>query len=259
MTRKSPAKKAKELSGTRVKLRFRNHFVPPLAGLFVVILIFGVLNADLVSGKIAYYMFSRPGSVTSLDSHLAGATTIDKNAPPKVMINKISVNAPIIFDQKTVDQAAFQKALKNGVVHYPDTALPGQPGNVVIFGHSSGQWWAQGDYKFVFTLLDKLKLEDRIFIDYQGTRYIYRVKSTTVVRPTDLSVLNQGSGNTLTLITCSPVGSNSKRLIIHAEQIVPKVTTTDTSSNQPATLPANADNNLPGNAPSFWQSLQELF
>lgn len=257
MSKRSTKKKTKELSGTRVKLTFRKHFLPPFTGLLVALLIFGFFNSGLLSGKIAYYLYQRNISVASLDTEVSAAA-IDKNAPARIIINKINVNAPVIFDQTTVDEAAFQKALQRGVVHYPNTAVPGQPGNSVIFGHSSGQWWAPGDYKFVFTLLDKLQYDDKIFVEYQGVRYIYRVTNISVVAPTDLSVLNQGGNNMLTLITCTPVGSNAKRLIIQAQQIVPKPESSSTYA-QAANLPDSAQGNLPSSSASFWDDLRELF
>ena len=141
-------------------------------------------------------------------------------------------------------------------MHYPDTAVPGKQGNVVIFGHSSGQWWAPGNYKFIFTLLDKLQPQDKIVIDYQGVRYIYRVYAYKIVEPTDLSVLNQSSDNSLTLITCTPVGTSAKRLIIMAKQIVPNVKE-PAAVNQAAELPAQAQGKLPGSSGSFWHNFKD--
>lgn len=256
MKSKTKKKKKPELAGTHVKLRFRKHFLPPLAGLLVAILVFGFFNSQLLSSHIAYYLDSRHPAA-NLDSKTI-ASPIDKNAPPRIIINKINVNAPVIYDQKTVNEANFLQALHNGVVHYPQTSFPGQQGNVVIFGHSSGQWWAPGNYKFVFTLLDKLKLQDLIFLDYNGTRYIYRVYDITVVKPTDLSVLNQGSNNTLTLITCTPVGTSAKRLIVKATQTSPKVGSNFTST-KPAVLPTGVSGPLPSNSSSFWSDLKALF
>jgi sortase A len=70
-------------------------------------------------------------------------------------------------------------------------------------------------------MLDKLASNDRIYVDYKGTRYIYRISSTKVVPPTDISVLNHGDDPQLTLITCTPVGTNKNRLIVQAKQISP--------------------------------------
>lgn len=256
MARKSK-KHSKDLASNHVKLNFRRHLVPPLAGLLVVVLVFGFFNSEYLSGRIAYQFYERSVSVSSLDTQVTTAS-IDKNAPPKLIINKIKVTAPIVFDQNTVNEAAFQKALQNGVVHYPNTALPGEQGNVVIFGHSSGQWWAPGDYKFIFTLLDKLQYGDKIFLEYKGIRYIYRVSNTMVVKPTNVSVLNQGGNSMITLITCTPVGTSLNRLVVQAQQIVPKPADTTTYS-KPASLPPKTTDKLPSSSPSFWRNLRELF
>jgi sortase A len=255
---KSKSKKTKKevLAGSRVKLNFKRHFMPPLAGLTVAILIFGFFNSGLLSARIAYYIQSKhPAAQINV---VPTSTTIDKNAPPSIIIKKINVNAPVIYDQSTVDQSAFLQALQNGVVHYPNTAFPGQEGNIVIFGHSSEAWWAPGNYKYVFTLLDKLQIQDLIYLNYKGTRYVYRVYDIKVVQPDDLSVLNQSSGHLLTLLTCTPVGTAQKRLVIRSQQILPKVGS-DFSSTKAATAPADASGSLPGNASSFWSNFKSLF
>lgn len=256
--KKKPAKaKKKQLAGSRVKISFRRHILPPLAGLLVAVMVFGFFNSALLSSRIAYYIESRHAKTATLDAKLITAP-VDKNAPPSIIINKINVNAPVIYDQAIVNEANFLQALHNGVVHYPNTAFPGQQGNVVIFGHSSGAWWAPGNYKFVFTLLDKLQVQDLIYLNYQGTKYIYRVYDTTIIQPTDLSVLNQGSNHSLTLLTCTPVGTSQKRLVVHAQQIIPKVGNNVTST-KPATLPTGASGSLPSNSSSFWSDLKSLF
>ena len=115
---------------------------------------------------------------------------------------------------------------------------------MVIFGHSSGQVWAPGDYKFIFTLLNKVAVNDAVYVDYNGTRYTYKVTGTEVVNPSDVKVLDQGTGHNLTLITCTPVGTSKSRLIVHAAQISP-APTKDTTSNSRA---ATSINELPGSA-----------
>ena len=229
--------------------------MPPLVGLIVAVAVFGFFNSGWISARIEYYLESRRPQVSIPKPE---PQRIDKNAPPKIYIDSIHVTAPVIFNVAKIDQYLFLQALHNGVVHYPETANPGQEGNVVIFGHSSGAWWAPGNYKFVFTLLDKLKTGDKVQIDYQGIRYTYRVYSSKVVLPTDLSVLNQGSDYGLTLITCTPVGTNAKRLIVLAKQINP-IVNRSTEVNHAANLPGDAKGKLPGSAPSFWHNLKELF
>ncbi|MEK7171179.1 MAG: class D sortase [Patescibacteria group bacterium] len=131
----------------------------------------------------------------------------------EIIISKIGVQAPVFYDTKFAD---IITQLRNGVVRYEGTADPGQIGNVVIVGHSSDFPWSTGSYKTIFALLDKLTLGDEIILPHGINRYIYKVTSTKVVRPTDLSVLDRTSTPTLTLITCYPVGTTLKRLVIQA-------------------------------------------
>lgn len=254
---KTKPKKKKQLEGTRVKLSFKKHLLPPLVGLLVAISIFGFFNSQLLSAKIAYYFAIRHKNIAAQDSQTL-AKPVDKNAPAKIIINSVNVSAPVIYDQTIVNENAFLQALQRGVVHYPNTAFPGQTGNMVLFGHSSSQWWAPGDYKYIFTLLDKVKQNDLIFVEYQGVRYIYRVYNSQVVPPTDLSVLNQGSRNILTLMTCSPIGTNTNRLIVRAQQIVPKVGY-NVSSTKPAVLPSGASGPLPSGTSGFTHDIKDLF
>lgn len=191
----------------------------PLAGVLAVLLMLGVLNSQWLAAQL-YYRVTPAATSTSADPALM-ATTADPSAPTVVGIPSIAVNAPIVFEP-SLAESDIQLALRRGVVHLGTTAEPGQPGNVSLFGHSSGQPWAPGDYKFVFTLLDKLKPGDKIFIDHKGQRYIYKVTGSRTVMPDEVSVVNQGNGHNLTLITCTPVGTSLKRLVVSAVQISPK-------------------------------------
>lgn len=258
MVSKSRVKAPKELRGSRVKLRFKRHVLPVLAGLFVCAAIFILLNAQLIIAQLEYQQRAQYVQTTSIPTTATVIPVyhVNPSAPPQIIINKINVTAPVNFTETRINQYVFLQDLHNGTVHYPGTALPGQTGNVAIFGHSSGVWWEAGNYKFVFTLLDKLTYNDQIFVDYKGIRYVYQVYNTKVVMPDDMTVLNQGGNHILTLITCTPVGTSQKRLIVQAVQISPQVQTA-TTYDAPATLPTTAHNQaaLPSSNPSFWGSL----
>ncbi|MBT5017080.1 sortase [Candidatus Peregrinibacteria bacterium] len=149
--------------------------------------------------------------------------------PPdnRLIIPKIGKNIPIVTtdpekligaDWKTLEQA-FQEDLKNGVIHYPGTADPGEVGNVFITGHSSYYLWDSGDYKDVFARLNKLEIGDEIVVYHDQDEYRYMVREMREVRNEDVSVLDQSNEKTLTLMTCSPVGTNFRRLVVVADQI----------------------------------------
>ena len=106
--------------------------------------------------------------------------------------------------------------LKKSLIQYPQTALPGQLGNAVIFGHSVlPQFFNPKSYLTIFSTLYKLEQGDEILIDYDNVQYEYIVDEMFEVKPTDLSVLEQRfDQKNLTLITCSPPGTYLRRLII---------------------------------------------
>lgn len=205
----------------KAKITFRHNFVPPILGILMFLSVLGLLNAQWVQAQYQY-RFGTPGANPL---YIKSEQSIDPNAPAHIYIPDINVDAPIVTDVKTYDPSGVQLALRNGTLQYGNSANPGEKGNVVVIGHSSGQLWAPGNYKFVFTLLDKMEVNQRIFIDYKGQRYIYRVSKTKVVPPTDISVLQHSDEPQLTLITCTPVGTSKNRRVIIARQVSPNPAT----------------------------------
>ncbi|MBI4232195.1 sortase [Candidatus Peregrinibacteria bacterium] len=139
---------------------------------------------------------------------------IDQNIP----IVKVSSESLIKRDWNGLEKE-MQEALQDGVVHYPGTSLPGQTGNVVITGHSSYFPWDPGRFKDVFALLHEVVIGDRIVVYYEQDKYLYEVNNIQIVMPSDIEVLKQTPADQLTLITCTPVGTNLKRLVVSAKPI----------------------------------------
>lgn len=117
-------------------------------------------------------------------------------------------------------EGQIQEDLRKGLVHYPYTALPGQVGNVFITGHSSYYPWDPGKYKSVFALLPSVKIGEIVKVDYSGKSYQYRITKKYEVNPNAVDVLKQPQDKKmLTLMTCTPIGTTLKRLIVEAELI----------------------------------------
>jgi sortase A len=197
----------------------RKHVVPsamqPLltaVGTFALLLL--AFKAPIIINQI-HYATASPETVSTLP--VAGSVI---PSTPTISIPKINVHATLV-DVAGRNEANVQKGLESGVIHYDSTPEPGQGGNSVFFGHSSNDWWEPGNYKFVFVLLDKLAIGDKLTIDYQSQRYTYEVTETKVVEPNDLSVLSQTSEPTVSIITCTPPGTSWKRLVVTAKQIDP--------------------------------------
>ena len=210
------AAQKKLTNSPKAPFRFKRHILAPFAGVIVFVSILGLLNTQWVVAQ-AQYRFAKP--LNSAELSISTTTPVSITVPT-LSIPKLRASAPIVFVASTAEND-IENGLNKGVVHYGASVAPGVRGNGVIFGHSSGLPWSQGRYKYIFTLLDKLEKNDKIIIDNGGTRYIYAVSGSEVVTPETVSVLQQSSDYILTLITCTPVGTNSKRLVVTAHQISP--------------------------------------
>lgn len=109
--------------------------------------------------------------------------------------------------------------LAKSLIHFQPKSLPGEYGNVVIFGHSTlPQLYNVKDYKTIFTFLPSLEKGDLIKVKIKDVEYQYRVYDMFIVNPQDIWVLDDQKDNAyLTLITCVPPGTYLKRLVIKAK------------------------------------------
>lgn len=153
--------------------------------------------------------------------------------PPenRIIIPKLELNIPLVtpsFDALLREdweqvEKDIQEALQMGVVHYPGTAKPGQAGNFFITGHSSYYPWAAGKYKNVFSRLHELAPGDEYWAYHGGDKHRYIIRNKKEVRPSDVSVLDQPLDHRLsTLMTCTPIGTTLRRLVITAEEVDPQ-------------------------------------
>ncbi len=119
------------------------------------------------------------------------------------------IKIPKIGVDRVVVEGVEVEHLKKGPGHYPETALPGQLGNMVISGHRT-------TYGAPFYRLDELQVGDEIVVVDAVGSYQYKVTETKIVRPTDLGVIAPSSDARLTLTTCHPRFSARQRLIVVA-------------------------------------------
>lgn len=128
------------------------------------------------------------------------------------------IRIPAIGVDYIVIQGVSIADLKEGPGHFPQTPLPGQPGNVALAGHRT-------TYAAPFARLDELRPGDEITFDtVQGT-FTYRVDAHEtapgeapsghfIVKPTQIEVLDQGTTNTVTLVACHPKYSARERIVV---------------------------------------------
>jgi sortase A len=200
--------------------------------------------------------FIQPSRNISNTPIITQDTAVSKE--PQVIIPKINVQIPVVYGVNTIDDNQVENALESGVVHYADTATPGENGNVVVVGHSSNNIFNSGKYKFAFVLLSRLDDGDTFYLQKDGVRYTYQVYKKEIVKPTDVSVLQPTEKPaTATLITCDPPGTSTNRLVVVGEQISPDPNRNlaQTSHNTLATQTPI----IPGNSPSLWSRFTHWF
>ena len=148
------------------------------------------------------------------DDALAYRSVLDDGATglmTRVRIPKIDVDLPTFHG---TDDAT----LLEGLGHLEGTSLPvgGDGTHAVITGHRG-----LADAR-MFTDLDRIDVGDTFTLTTFGEVLAYEVIETTVVEPDETESLQAREGRDLvTLVTCTPLGVNSQRILVTAERVFP--------------------------------------
>lgn len=133
------------------------------------------------------------------------------------------VEIPAIQVSLPIYHGCSDTQLQKGAGHMPGTSLPvgGESTHAVISAHS-GMASAK-----MFTDLDKLSEGDRIFLHVLGETLAYEVDQITVTVPSDTRAIQITAGDDLlTLLTCTPYGVNTHRLLVRGRRTaLPEVAT----------------------------------
>jgi len=122
------------------------------------------------------------------------------------------IEMPRLGLKAIVVQGDSEKLLRRSVGHIPETALPGEAGNIALAGHRDG----------LFRPLRNAQPGDTINLKTRDREFHYEVEWTAVVPPTAVRVIQPTSEPSLTLVTCFPfyyVGAAPKRFIVRARKI----------------------------------------
>lgn len=225
------------------KVTKSRHFIPIAAGILVLLVSAFLQYNRVVFGMAAAY--TTPGNVDPQNIIVNPSSDAAVGPESRLIIPKLNVDVPIIYGVNAADHNAQMKAMEKGAAHFSiagANAVPGQIGNAVFSAHSSNDAFAPGDYKFVFAQNEKLVKDDIMYMHYQGKRYTYAVTKKEVVMPNEVSrVQIQTDKPMLTLISCVPLGTAEKRLLVFAEQISPDPSgatkSTEPVSTQSAAIP----------------------
>ena len=127
-----------------------------------------------------------------------------------IEIPKISVSLVIYH---TIEEEVLQQ----GIGHLPESDLPigGSSTHCVLAGHT-GLPSAK-----LLSNMDHLKIGDRFYLHVLNEVLTYQIDDISVVEPHEVSRLNVSSNQDyVTLVTCTPYGVNSHRLLVRGTRII---------------------------------------
>lgn len=115
------------------------------------------------------------------------------------------------------NSASALGVLKGGMGHY--LSPPGNGHKMVLFGHSSGYSWDNSSYKHLLRQIDRIEINDLIYINYQEKGYIYRVSRKEIMPAGQLDAVMKDYGyEEVAMYTCWPPDSISHRYVVYANR-----------------------------------------
>lgn len=166
-------------------------------------------NERLLSGSTYVVDPFDPDTPSTSDAEYMGCLNLNGDGVMgQIVIPAIDVNLPI-------SHGTEGSGMDHGVGHVTNTSLPVGGGSThsVLAGHTGLP------SAVIFDKLDKLQVGDYFIVQVLGEDHAYKVTSTEIVLPNDTSSLGVKEGKDLiTLVTCTPYGVNSHRLLVHAER-----------------------------------------
>ena len=156
-------------------------------------------------------------------SGTAAITEGGASAPPLPYAEQLTVGGvmayvdiPKINVYLPVQHGTDAETLERAVGHVVGTSLPvgGSSTHVVLSAHSG-----MASSK-LFSDIDQLTAGDTFYIHVLGEVLVYKVDAINTVLPTDTSLLQIENGKDyVTLVTCTPFGVNTHRLLVRGHRI----------------------------------------
>ncbi len=145
-----------------------------------------------------------PGATLPRPALPPGAGVVD----PDIFLGTMEI--PAIMMSSPIHHGVTDATLDRGVGWWPDTAMPGEVGNVVLGGHRTS---APKPFRYV----DLLEPGDEIVFTTRDGRFVYAVSRTEIVYPDAMWIVDQTPTATVTLFACHPLGSTAQRIVIFAD------------------------------------------
>ena len=153
------------------------------------------------------------------------AVIVDKEYSKNMYLDIDSIgikNLKISANVESENEKVYDQYLKTGVAHFRGTPLPGDGGNSFIYGHSAVEAFFSrhsNNPETIFSRLDDIDIGQKVTVKKDDKVLEYIVRNKKIVSPDDFTILQPvNNKETLTMMTCWPLGIGTKRLIVVAER-----------------------------------------
>jgi LPXTG-site transpeptidase (sortase) family protein len=157
-----------------------------------------------------------PANLYKYESYLTYSDNISNNGLLQIP-DENTLIIPAIGVNGTINEGETSKTLDKGLWRKPNGSSPDKGGNTVIVAHR----YKGGDTLNSFYNLPKLNIRDRMVIFWDHKELVYEVYEVREVLPTAIEVEDNTADPILTLITCTPLWTHQKRLVVRARLIIP--------------------------------------
>ncbi len=205
---------SKSSAGETFYLIYQHKFVFGLFFVFIFSVSFAVLYmVGLVPDELQF-----TDSTTTSELRPWETATVPEEKgelPTRIVIAKIGVNATV-ENPSTTNAAVLDESLTRGAVRYPGSGLLGK-GNMFLFGHSTGLQVVHNQAYKTFNNLKTLLPGEEIEVYSATKKYIYTVRTVTLVDSNEAWVDLSTKENMLTLSTCNTFGKKEERHVVQAD------------------------------------------
>jgi LPXTG-site transpeptidase (sortase) family protein len=180
-----------------------------------------IFNGRFIYAQIKYAVIGMPPISDVYGDDTFSRNVEEKFYPEEIIIPTINLQAPVILAGDG-NENYLQKLLEKGVIYLAGSSALNEKGVGVIMGHSSAYPWYQGQYGSIFALLDKLSIGDEIIIKAKNKRFLYQVLEKEIKAPKDLLFEKSDNQSILYLVSCWPVNTAWKRIVIKTGHAIDK-------------------------------------
>lgn len=142
-----------------------------------------------------YILFQRInpwGLESGFDKYTYLQAASHKIIPSKLAIESLSIDLPVI--ESKIANGKFETT-KKGVSYLSSSAMPGEMGNAIFYGHN----WPN-----ILGKLDSVRVGDVIRIVMNDEKYFdYKIEYTAKVSSDEVHILNQTEDSRITIYTCA--------------------------------------------------------